>query len=310
MIYKNTSIKRVIAKVFTDFDLNEGDHRISDLLEWGGEALEKIGAFPYFTYKVSGMDGEPYLAFTNYQARLPLDMHKVIGVAYSTTASGPFFPMRYSTGTFAHSSQRNSDVSDSGIVTLAMDSDIVILAMSLYTDPSTGDPLTYSQALAKINAEPATRSLLSAMLYSSNTTPSQSEAIETSDLTYVIHDGWIKTNVDAGILTIAYQAIPTDIDGYPLIPDDPGFIEAVYWYIAMKLLYPMWRDGRVRDAVYYDAKSSWQFYCKQAYGNAMMPNMDQLRAIKNSWLRLIPDISEGDNFFSTLGQQEIVYNHN
>jgi hypothetical protein len=310
MIYKNTSIKRVIAKVFTDFDLNEGDHRISDLLEWGGEALEKIGAFPYFTYKVTGMDGEPYLNFVNYQAKLPSDMHKVLSVGYSTGTSGPTYPMRYSTGVFGHATQPNSNITSTGFTTLAMDSDVVILAMSLYTDPNTGDPLTYAQALAKINSEPATRSLLSAMLYSTNSTSSQSAAADTTDLTYVIHDGWIKTNVDAGYLTVAYQAIPTDLDGYPLIPDDPGFIEAVYWYIAMKLLYPQWRDGRVRDAVYYDAKSSWQFYCKQAYGNAMMPSIDQLRSIKNSWLRLIPDIHEGDNFFSTLGQQEIVYNNN
>jgi hypothetical protein len=139
---------------------------------------------------------------------------------------------------------------------------------------------------------------------------SSSDLNVTTDLTYVVHDGWIKTNVPEGYLMIAYQAIPTDIDGYPLVPDDPGFIEAIYWYITVKLLYPMWRDGRVRDAVYYDARNSWNFYCKQAYANAMMPNVDMLESIKNSWLRLIPEISEHDNFFSTLGQQQVIYNHN
>lgn len=52
MIYKLTSVKRVIAKVFTDLDLKEGDHRITDMIEWASEALLKIGAFPQFTTKV------------------------------------------------------------------------------------------------------------------------------------------------------------------------------------------------------------------------------------------------------------------
>ena len=46
MIYKLTSVKSVIAKVFTDLDLQEETHRVSDMIEWAGEALEKIGAFP------------------------------------------------------------------------------------------------------------------------------------------------------------------------------------------------------------------------------------------------------------------------
>lgn len=302
MIYQTTSVHRVIAKLFTDFQLQEGDHRISDLIEYAGEGLEKIGAFPYFVYKVTGRDGDPSTPFVNYQCRLPLSTHRVISVAYSETENGPYYPMRYSTGTMSHTSRTSASMVPQNESTSVVESDIVTIAMSLYS-------LSYEDALIKINAEPGTRSLLAALITNSASSTSDNTS-DTTDLIYVIHDGWIKTNIDSGYLTIAYQAIPVDTDGYPLVPDDPGFIEALYWYMAMKILYPMWRDGRVRDAVYYDAKSSWNFYCKQAYGNAMMPNLDQLRSIKNSWLRLIPDIHEGDNFYATLGQQEIVYNHN
>lgn len=301
MIYNNTSIKRVIAKVFTDFDLKEGDHRISDLLEWGGEALEKIGAFPYFTLKVSGRDGEPYIGFTNYQAKLPSNCHKVITVGFSDTLDGVVYPMRYSTGLIGVSG-RSTDIPSPSNALAATDANIVSLAMSLYG-------LSYADALLKVNSEPATASLLASLLSTKSSTLNQNMN-ESGDLTYVVQDGWIKTNQASGYLVVSYQAIPTDVDGYPLIPDDPGFIEAVYWYIVMKLLYPQWRDGRVRDAVYFDAKSSWQFYCKQAYGNAMMPSLDQLKSIKNSWLRLIPDINEEDTFFDHLGQQEMTYNKN
>ena len=79
----------------------------------------------------------------------------------------------------------------------------------------------------------------------------------------------------------------------------------------MKLLYPEWKLGRIRDEVYYDARRSWNFYCKKAYGNAMMPNVDQLEAIKNQWLRLVPEINEHAGGFVTLGDRQIIYNkHN
>jgi len=150
MIYKLVSIQRVIAKVFTDLDLKEGDHRISDMINWAGEAMEKIGAFPSFTTKVTGKDDEPILVLSGYQSRLPYDFHRLIQVAYSANEAGPFYPMRYATGSFDYGSTVNeiSDVDDT-----APSSDIITLAMDLYD-------LSYTQAVAKINDEPATRSKL------------------------------------------------------------------------------------------------------------------------------------------------------
>jgi hypothetical protein len=78
----------------------------------------------------------------------------------------------------------------------------------------------------------------------------------------------------------------------------------------MKLYYPQWVSGQVRDAVYYDARRSWSYFCKQAYGQALMPNTDQLEMIKNSWVRLVPEIKEQSSGFSALGQEQRAYNHN
>ena len=72
----------------------------------------------------------------------------------------------------------------------------------------------------------------------------------------------------------------------------------------------MWKRGQIRDAVYYDARRSWNFYCKQAYGNAMMPDAGMLESIKNAWLRLVPDINSGSIFHSALGEQQKIYIHN
>lgn len=128
------------------------------------------------------------------------------------------------------------------------------------------------------------------------------------DAVYYIKPGYMVTNFPTGYILLAYRAIPTDDDGYPTIPDNPGFVDAIYWYITMKHYYPMWVTGQVRDAVYYDAQQKWNFYAKQAYGNSMMPQGDDVTTIKNVWNKLVPDMTEEDTFFSTIGEREYIKN--
>jgi hypothetical protein len=304
MIYKTTSVKRVIAKVFTDLDLQEGEHRVSDMIEWAGEALEKIGAFPSFINKVTGKDNNPILEVSNYQVKLPCDFHSMIQVSFSENITGPFYPMRYGTGSFDYGKVLNTDTTTTATFP---ESSIVTLAMTLYN-------LDYEDALTKINTEPITKSNLNGLLNQMSANPNavQTEGYinTTSDYTYIITSNYIKTNIKDGYIMMAYQAIPTDDSGYPLVPDDVDFLEALYWYITMKLLYPQWKQGSVRDQVYYDARRSWNYNCKKAYGNAMMPNVDQLESIKNSWLRLVPELNEHATGFSTLGERQQIYNAN
>lgn len=251
-IYNTTSVKTVIAKVLTDLDMREETHRISDMVEYAGEALEKIGAFPTLETKILGKGGVPYLELTDYQVALPSDIHTITQAAYADQEGSRFLDMRRATGSFD-------------------------LSRTLTTNTGTEDE-----------------------------NPGDTDF--TCDITYSVKPGYLVSNKKEGIIMLAYKAIPTDDDGYPLIPDHVSFREALYWYITMKLMYPLWKLGKVRDAVYYDARRSWNFYCKQAYGNAMMPDADQLESLKNSWLRLVPEIRENKGFFSTLGQEQVIYN--
>lgn len=301
MTYKYTNIKRVISKVFSDLNLQEEAHKVSDMIEWAGEALEKIGAFPTLQIRIAGKDGDPLLELSNYQSRLPAGFHKLIQVAYSTTENGPFYPMRYATGSF---DAKSTLTSSNTIVGTSPESDLITLAMSLYD-------LTYVEALDKLNNEPSTKSLLQSLLLGNVSSNGSRDGTDyTIDYTYLITDNYIKTNIQTGYLMMSYQCIPLDINGYPLIPDDDSFIEALYWYINMKLMYPEWKQGTIRDAVYFDARRSWNFYAKQAYGNALMPSStDELESIKNTWLSLVPRITEHNTFYSTTGERQIIYNN-
>lgn len=299
MVYKLTSCKRVIAKVLTDLDIQEENVRTTDILEWIGEALLKIGGFPQFIVRTTGREDLPVLILSNYQAELPFDFHSLIQISFSSYETGPFYPMRQATGVLEYNPVV-ADAVNTGVEDIASTSSIVTLAMQLYS-------LTYEAALELINTEPATRAILSSLLQPGDSTVTSDSV--TSDYVYVIRGGYIKTNQETGYLMVTYQAIPTDLEGYPLVPDSESYMEALYWYVVMKLYYPKWVTGSVRDVVYYDAKRSWNYYCKQAYGTAMMPDRGQMESAKNAWNRLIPNIGEFDTNMSFLGEQQLVYNH-
>lgn len=52
MIYKMVSSKAVIAKVIADLGMDEDDIKITDIQEWIGEAVSKIGSVNQLDHKV------------------------------------------------------------------------------------------------------------------------------------------------------------------------------------------------------------------------------------------------------------------
>jgi len=265
MLYDTVSIRQVIAKVLTDNDFHEENHRIADMIEWASEALEKIGAFPQLEIKVAGKGGEPLLKIENYQALLPIGLHSIIQAVYTPeeNQSSPYYTMRYGSGSFdAVTGMTVHNVNDPA-------------------DPTDDTYTTRDEEFLEVN--------------------------KSTDFTYVVVGKYIKTNIRDGYIMLSYTSIPLDDEGYPSVPNKMSFLDALYWYITMKLYYPKWVNGTVRDGVFFEARRSWNYYRKQAYGEALMPNGDQLESVKNVWNQLVPDLNAENNFYSTVGQEQVIY---
>jgi hypothetical protein len=113
-----------------------------------------------------------------------------------------------------------------------------------------------------------------------------------------------------GYVRLSYDAIPLDTDGYPMVPDMISYIEAIYWYIVMKLKYPEYLSGKMQRQIYYDIRNSWNFYCKQAYGESLMPNQDEMENIKDEWNKLMPEMNSNIDFYSSVGKRQNIKNFN
>lgn len=115
--------------------------------------------------------------------------------------------------------------------------------------------------------------------------------------TFDINDNYITLNVKEGKVCIAYQAIPIDKNGFPMVPDDETYKEAVVKYLTMKLDYIMWRTGKVSDNVFKHSEREWFWYCGAALAKGRMPDIAKMEQIKQQFVKLVPNINQHRVFF-------------
>lgn len=317
MITKLTSVKTAIAKVIADLGLEEDDILISDFREWAGEAMEKIGAVQQFERVVSGVNGAPITKLECHQAPLPCNLHKLHQVAYSFNCDGPWFPMRKAVGSFAVWGHENccNDPCKKGCNCACekpemwvKDEVLVDLVVDLYGN------IDKTEALEMLNTNTNMKTILRNLI---NTHTVNIDYLRGStsvnpnwDLQYSIKPGYIMTNVPCGYLKLSYSAILTDEDGYPLIPDHVSYMEAIYWYIAQKIAFQKYIRGEWNERIYDKMRNSWNYYCKQAYAEAMLPNEDEMESIKNTWNTIHTEYNDHNSFYSHTGSRQHIYNAN
>jgi hypothetical protein len=121
---------------------------------------------------------------------------------------------------------------------------------------------------------------------------------------YTINDAFLNFNFEKGTIGLAYIGIPTDNDGFPLIPDNISYKEAIEKYIVMKMMYPKFITETINQNTWESVKNDWHWYCSQSRGKANMPSLDEYESIKNMWNRLKPMMNEHRLFFNKLGNVE------
>lgn len=304
MINKLVSSKAVIAKVIADLNLDESELRISDVRQWIADAMEEIGAVQQYEQKVE------ILPIVGYQAKLPCDLHRINQAVFSMDGCKGWLPMRRSTGSFGPTKWIDWNGCCKPQM-LIQDNKIFPIVKALY------NVNTDAEALKILNEEPNVRDTINTLI-NQYTFPSNNGRLQIGvlnkyqpTLQYTVKPGWIVTNIPKGFIKLSYTAIYTDEDSMPLIPDNVDYFEAIFWYVAMKMMYPKVLKGELNANLYQDMKNSWRLYKKKAYGNAMMPSSrDEMETIQNVWNKFYPELDEHDLAFDELGDEQFIYNQN
>lgn len=121
--------------------------------------------------------------------------------------------------------------------------------------------------------------------------------------TYSLNPNYIETSFEEGIIELNYTRFPIDEDGYPLVPDNQYFKDALFWYCYKKILLQGYRS-KVQTIDYHFADEKWNFYCGAARNKANFPDIDQYERFKDMWVGLIPKQDIVENGFDLSTQEE------
>ena len=127
---------------------------------------------------------------------------------------------------------------------------------------------------------------------------------DSHDLTYKLQGQVIYTSMKNGTIEIVYQAIPVDCDGYPMIADNSSFREALELYITKRRYKVLFDIGKIRGDVYSSTCQDYAFAVGQAQTSLIMPTIDEMESITNSWNTLIPRVTEHRMGFINNGSKE------
>ena len=282
-IYKLISSRVIIRKIMRDLGPSDFNW-LDDAIEWMGEALEHIGAAPQLEKKVCS------LTVKDYTTCLPSDLYYInmVGVNTFVTSTTQTEIQTLTTKIAEVKAILVANPAQEVNVELGeLNSRLAILESAYWNDPKQMSPLSY-----------ATSEFPNA-LHCDKCVNMNAETKET----YFINANKIKTSFETGVLCVSYMAFPTDEDCYPMLPDDISFKEAMFWYVYKKLLLrnPNFKPNGMD---YPMAEGQWKYYCTQARNAANYPDIDRMESFMNQWVRLIPNMSNHDDYFNDVNTRE------
>lgn len=306
MKFTYTTIDRVMSKLYRDYDITPDE---GDVIEWAGEALSGIGAAPQYEEAVA------FIEVANHQCALPANFHKIVQIAKNNLFNPQDKP---ATGLCANI------VIDSfnPLETPAPSCPIVLDCQG---QPIQEYDLAYYRPYFDLQYEyygwAGKNSLYTACFspvraatssFSSLVCEEQDEHIkqlyQASKHEYsLIANSTLRFDFRDGQVAVAFLRNPVDAEtGYPLIPDNYSYLEALCAFIAMKLHGKDYFKGREgAEGRMKKAEENWQWYCQQSKGVALMPNgVDDFEDLMQASHYLIPRTNEYNNFFGRLGNTE------
>jgi hypothetical protein len=124
------------------------------------------------------------------------------------------------------------------------------------------------------------------------------------DATYYTELDYINTSFCDGKIRVYYNEIPIDKDGFPLIPDNQNYKQALYWYVRGMMI-----GAGFTDPVFsYDqCEARCERHMARAMGEITYPSVDQAMASMEASNRLIFNDGAFDNFFGDTSAESILY---
>ncbi len=121
---------------------------------------------------------------------------------------------------------------------------------------------------------------------------------------YFTEGGVLSTSFENGEITVYYRTVATDEDGFPLIPDNVNYKQALYWYTRAMMIGAGYEDKQFsfdKCMAYFE-----QVYGPRAIAELRLPSPDQMERRVNNFVRFLPNSGYYESFFDG-GSREKMY---
>lgn len=124
--------------------------------------------------------------------------------------------------------------------------------------------------------------------------------------TYKIQGNIIYTSLEDDTLELAYLAIDTDEDGYPLIPDNSSFTRALELYIKKMWFTILFDLGKITPAVLQNTQQEYAWAVGDCMTEFNRLSIDEMEAFSNSWRTMILRDHQHASGFANNGTRQIL----
>jgi hypothetical protein len=109
--------------------------------------------------------------------------------------------------------------------------------------------------------------------------------------------GIINTSFADGYVVVYYRGVKTDEDGFPMVPDNQSYKQALYWYCRSMMIGAGWED---KQFTYKECYEQFEHvYGPRALAEIRMPSPEQMEHRINTFVRFLPNQGYYDSFFNT-----------
>lgn len=119
----------------------------------------------------------------------------------------------------------------------------------------------------------------------------------------------IYTSFPKGEVEIAYKAIKTDEDGYPMIVDNEVYIAALEAYIKKQIFTIKFDQGKIATAILQNAQQEYSWLAGQLHSEFTIPSMSEMESITRMLNTMVLPMRHFDNEFKNLGDREYLRRH-
>lgn len=107
------------------------------------------------------------------------------------------------------------------------------------------------------------------------------------ELTYKTQGRILYTTLKEGDICLAYKAIPVDEDGFPLLIDNPIYLETLELYIKKNVFTILFDQGKINQNVLNNVQQQYAFNAGQLQSEFTLPSVAEMESIKNNWCNML-----------------------